>query len=87
MGQRMRVYTLYAPHAGGRFTTRVMDFYEFPQHGRSIYQVRAKSIRQAYALARRRQWASGPNQLGLISRETNRDQGPNDIERAPYLQE
>lgn len=86
MGKKMKEFTLYAAYPGGRFTSRVGDFYAYPKPGRSVYRVRAQNIRQAYALARQRQWAEGPNQLGLISRETNRDQGPNDVEQAPYLQ-
>lgn len=84
MASRKREYEFYARHSGAPFTARRGEFYRFPKARRVRYRVRATSLSEAYELARRGSWATGPRKIGLLRRKTGRDQR---AELAPYLTE
>ena len=65
----MKTYEFYSAYPGGDFSTRREDYYGAPKSSRCRYEVRAKSIKQAYFVARKGEWSEGPGDPGLTWRK------------------
>lgn len=93
MTSRRREYVIFGVSRGGPFTTKSVA-YSRGSH-RWVLHVYASSVRQAYALAARDVFATGPRRVGIRSVESDwwhgRAATPEEAERlglrelAPYL--
>ena len=64
MKKQVKLYTLFEPHAG-KFSNMTVSY----SHGTPIYNIAAKSIKQAYWLAGNNVWFDG--NVGILETSTN----------------
>lgn len=81
----MREYELFSSTGSGRDLTCYSRRYSVsPATTRTVWTVRARSVKQAYYLAGNEMWAEGPEAVGLLRKDEGAD--PEAVTVAPYLE-